>query len=285
MCVRIIYMGEETGHEISGNRLSSFIKEFRTRHYKEASIPRVDIMGSVQIEEDLKVNLITPEEKAIYQAGFNILQRMTKNAEVADKNTLFSPGITSLIIGTQPFLSVGVKDVQLLFRCAEKSGINIENELTFFNWGYELKIAQALNWRAAELVLRQNQAELHLNLPTDPMTKSEVVRTVLSLLRGGDNLEVDTITRGLLSGYPYQDCKEYYQRSEAKMFPFVPKAELIKDPKNFFANPDSRQLVDVGRPNLLISIKDYHPDDRGRETKDSIGVYEGYGLRSGAQTG
>lgn len=245
--------------------------------------------GAIEVVEDLQADLLTPQEREIYQHGFDTLKEITIGTDNIQRMVLTSPDITSGIVGLQPLVSMRTGEATLIFQAFDRAGIEFQNDYSFLEFSKEstdLKIL--INDRAAENILRMYQKELGISFPTSPLQKSQTISYVIQILNNTD-IKQKHLAYGLLSGFPIEDCIHWVQHLNPDRNP-IPSLKMVEDldkqfggisaeglDKRTSAKPVS--LLDPEEYSMSTSKNSYLPDTRDfLPTNAQAGAIEGFGL-------
>lgn len=230
----------------------------------KGAIPRNILFGSVEVQEDLKTDLLTPTERQIYQAGFTTLRAVLAPEMSTDQRWfLASPRMVSAIIGLQPWIHVLGAEAREIFQAFSRAGLDFSDKYTFLTARDIANRGSFINDEATRYVLWANQSTLGITLPERPPergVKNELL-DILNSLNAGDIKRVH-LTYGLLSGFPLHDS-QYFSESS------IPSSTH----SGWDVRPQSEKIVtdpeaDLSKSTSILDVDKYLPFAKGDVTME-----------------
>lgn len=224
--------------------------------------PRRVLFGSVEVEEDLQSDLLTPAERQIYQGGFATLNTLLSSEMKDDQRWLLtSPNVAAAIIGIAPMIGVSGAEATEIYNAFRRANIDFADRYTFLAAGDIAYSGNLVNDEAALYVLRSNQGALGISVKetsSSQEAKQELLEAI-KVLNSGEAAKPH-LAHGILSGFPLNDC-EYFSKhlvpSSHSGWSFQLPAQMVADFDKTFS-----------RPITPINLDDYLPHVRGRATKE-----------------
>ncbi|HEX7455977.1 MAG TPA: hypothetical protein VF303_00735 [Candidatus Nanoarchaeia archaeon] len=256
--------------------------------------PEKVTFGIIEIEEDLKADLLTPEERAVYQSGFHTLKEIVERSDNIGRMVLTNPDITSGVVGLQPLVSMKTGEAVMLYQSFRYTGVDFQKDYSFLEFGKEASHLKVLvNDQAAENILRTYQKELGVTVPTRPLQKDEILSFISQLLNSTDIRQAN-LAHGLLSGFPLEDCQRWVGRPDSTLRS-IPTLGKVENLDNRFLGQqiegsdkimriDPISLLDPTNYEMSSSKNYFMPDTRTSISLGAgTGTIEGFGLRWTAQ--
>jgi len=179
---------------------------------QEKVVPRNATFGTLIINEDIHCNLLSPQEKKLYQQGFHTLESLVDGSNNVERMVLTNPDMVSGIVGIQPLVSMKTGEAVLLYQSFKRAGNAFQNGYTFLEFGKERDYLKILvNTQAADSILRTHHDVLGIELPDRPMQQHEIVNNIIQLLNSSDARQAN-LAHGLLRGFPREDCQAWANR-------------------------------------------------------------------------